>query len=82
MSRRREREWLDLVASPLAAPLTGWPDEQVGLLLNETFAAPACSFNARVGVGPVVLHQWPRRRLRPPRRRPAGPTDRAAGYAP
>lgn len=57
--RRREREWLDLVADLLVTPLTGWPDEPVVRLLVDTFDTPAGSFYSRSGDGPILMRQWP-----------------------
>jgi hypothetical protein len=43
-----EREWLDLVAELMAAPLTRWPAAQIALTPTETFAAPGCGFRCAV----------------------------------
>ena len=44
-----EREWLDLVASVLAAPLTTLPEKRLANALMTTFDAPACAFHTRPG---------------------------------
>jgi DNA-binding CsgD family transcriptional regulator len=54
-----EREWLDLVASVLAAPLTTLPEKRLANALMATFDAPACAFHTRPGPGSVVQRMYP-----------------------
>jgi DNA-binding CsgD family transcriptional regulator len=56
---RKEREWLELVATLFAAPLVEMPDELIAMQLRTSFGLLACSFNdtAPDGVGRVAL--WP-----------------------
>src|SRR3712207_1055025 len=42
-----EREWLDLVATVLATPLTTLPEERLAATLMLTFDATACAFHCR-----------------------------------
>jgi DNA-binding CsgD family transcriptional regulator len=50
-----EREWLDLVAGVLAAPVTALPEERLAAQLVATFDAVGCAFHARPeGDAPVV----------------------------
>jgi DNA-binding CsgD family transcriptional regulator len=57
-----EREWLDLVAELMAAPLTRWPAAQIALMLTESFAAPGCGFDARSAGQPFSGGLWPEAR--------------------
>jgi DNA-binding CsgD family transcriptional regulator len=54
-----EREWLDLVASVLATPLTFLPEERIATALMATFDAPACAFHCRPGPDTVVQRMYP-----------------------
>ena len=54
-----EREWLDLTASLLAAPLTALPERHLAAALMATFDAPACAFHARPGPDTVVQRIYP-----------------------
>jgi DNA-binding CsgD family transcriptional regulator len=54
-----EREWLDLVASVLAAPLTALPEERLATALMATFDAPACAFHSRPAPATVVQRIYP-----------------------
>ena len=54
-----EREWLDLVATVLATPLTALPEERLATALMATFDAPACAFHCRPGPGTVVQRIYP-----------------------
>jgi DNA-binding CsgD family transcriptional regulator len=54
-----EGEWLDLVATVLATPLTALPEERLATTLLRTFDAPACAFHWRAGGGAVVQRVYP-----------------------
>jgi len=54
-----EREWLDLVGSVLATPLTELPEERLAAALMATFDAPACAFHSRPAPATVVLRIYP-----------------------
>lgn len=54
-----EREWLDLVASVLATPLTFLPEARIATALMATFDAPACAFHRRPGPDTVVQRMYP-----------------------
>ena len=54
----RDGEWLDFVASLMAAPRTRWPDEAVSRLLVATFAASASTFYV-AGAAGVEQRGWP-----------------------
>ena len=54
-----ERDWLDLVASVLATPLTFLPEERLAKTLMVTFDAPACAFHARPGPDTVIQRIYP-----------------------
>jgi DNA-binding CsgD family transcriptional regulator len=54
-----EREWLDLVSSVLAAPLTALPEGRLAAALMASFEAPACAFHARPGGDAVVQRIYP-----------------------
>ena len=54
-----EREWLDLVASVLAAPLTSLPEERLATTLMTTFDAPGCAFHRRAAPDTVVQRIYP-----------------------
>src|SRR3712207_1737652 len=53
-----EREWLDLVATVLATPLTTLPEERLATTLMLTFGAPACAFHGRQAAS-VVQRVYP-----------------------
>jgi DNA-binding CsgD family transcriptional regulator len=62
---RWEREWLDLTAEMLAAPLAALPDELIAERLVATFDARGCAVNSRpVGTGSSTLRIWPAGRFR------------------
>jgi DNA-binding CsgD family transcriptional regulator len=54
-----EREWLDLVGSLLAAPLTVLPEARLAGALMTTFGAPACAFHSRPAPDAVVQRIYP-----------------------
>jgi DNA-binding CsgD family transcriptional regulator len=54
-----EREWLDLVASLLATPLTVLPEARLASALMTTFDAPACAFHCRPGPDTVIQRMYP-----------------------
>ena len=54
-----EREWLDLVASLLATPLTVLPEGRLATALMATFDAPACAFHTRSGPDSAVQRMYP-----------------------
>jgi DNA-binding CsgD family transcriptional regulator len=54
-----EREWLDLVANLLAAPLTVLPEARLAEALMATFDAPACCFYSRPTPDSVVQRIYP-----------------------
>jgi DNA-binding CsgD family transcriptional regulator len=58
-----EREWLDLVTSVLATPLTFLPEERIAKALMATFDAPACAFHCRSGPDTVVQRIYPEGRF-------------------
>jgi DNA-binding CsgD family transcriptional regulator len=55
-----EREWLDLVANLLAAPITVLPEERLAAALMTTFDAPGCAFHCRPTPDTVVQRMYPR----------------------
>jgi DNA-binding CsgD family transcriptional regulator len=54
-----EREWLDLVAGVLAAPLTSLPEERLARTLMATFDAPGCAFHCRAAPDTVLQRIYP-----------------------
>jgi DNA-binding CsgD family transcriptional regulator len=54
-----EREWLDLVTSLLATPLTALPEARLAGALMATFDAPACAFHGRPAPDAVVQRIYP-----------------------
>jgi DNA-binding CsgD family transcriptional regulator len=54
-----EREWLDLVTTVLATPLTALPEERLATALMATFDAPACAFHSRPAPHRVVQRIYP-----------------------
>ena len=54
-----EREWLDLVASLLVAPITVLPEARLAAALMATFDAPACAFHTRPRPDTVVQRMYP-----------------------
>lgn len=54
-----EREWLDLVASVLAAPLTALPEERRATTPMATFDAPACAFHCRAAPDTIIQRIHP-----------------------
>lgn len=63
-----EREWLDLVASVLASPLTSLPEERLAHALMATFDAPSCAFHRRPGPGTAVQRIYPEALFSPAQR--------------
>jgi DNA-binding CsgD family transcriptional regulator len=59
-----EREWLDLVADLLAAPLTAFPAETIALRLRATFALDTVSYDERCPGHPRTVRSWPGRERR------------------
>jgi DNA-binding CsgD family transcriptional regulator len=55
----REREWLDLVADLLSAPLTELPEEQIAARLQVTFGLLATAYNYREPGHVAVQRIWP-----------------------
>jgi DNA-binding CsgD family transcriptional regulator len=55
-----EREWLDLVATILATPITVLPEERIAVALTETFDAPGCAFHSRPAAAGVIQRIYPR----------------------
>ncbi|MFC5232749.1 response regulator transcription factor [Pseudonocardia zijingensis] len=55
----REREWLDLVAELLAAPLTELPEERIAEQLHTTFGLLAVAYHHRDPQHGVVQRLWP-----------------------
>jgi DNA-binding CsgD family transcriptional regulator len=60
-----EHEWLDLVASLLATPITVLPEERLAAGLMTTFEGSACAFHSRPGRNTVVQRIYPRGRFSP-----------------
>jgi DNA-binding CsgD family transcriptional regulator len=56
----REREWLDLVADLLSAPLTELPGERIAAQLHASFSLLAAAYNYREPGRVVVQRVWPR----------------------
>jgi DNA-binding CsgD family transcriptional regulator len=54
-----EREWLDLVANLLAAPITVLPEERLAAGLMTTFDGSACAFHTRPVRSAVVQRIYP-----------------------
>jgi DNA-binding CsgD family transcriptional regulator len=55
-----EREWLDLVATILATPITVLPEERLAVALTATFDAAGCAFHTRPAAARVVQRIYPR----------------------
>jgi hypothetical protein len=55
----REREWLDLVADLLSAPLTGLPEARITEQLQVTFGLLATSYHYRQPGHIAVQRMWP-----------------------
>ena len=58
-----ERDWLDLVASMLATPITALPEERLAMALTGTFDAVGCAFHMRPAAARVVQRIYPRNLL-------------------
>ncbi|HYH32665.1 MAG TPA: LuxR C-terminal-related transcriptional regulator [Pseudonocardia sp.] len=56
---RREREWLDLVADLLSAPLTELPEDRLTALLQDTFGLLATAYHYREPGQVPVQRMWP-----------------------
>jgi DNA-binding CsgD family transcriptional regulator len=59
MRSSREREWLELVADVLAAPLTAFPEQRVAEQLRVTFEARGVAFNYRTPATGSGYRMWP-----------------------
>jgi DNA-binding CsgD family transcriptional regulator len=55
----REREWLDLVAELLSAPLTELPEQRIAAQLQVTFGLLATAYNCREPGQIAVQRMWP-----------------------
>ena len=58
-----ERDWLDLVASMLATPITALPEERLAMALTGTFDAVGCAFHTRPAATRVIQRIYPRNLL-------------------
>jgi DNA-binding CsgD family transcriptional regulator len=54
-----EREWLELVAEVMAAPLIELPTERIALQLNRTFHGTGCAYSTQRDGGPLVGDLYP-----------------------
>jgi DNA-binding CsgD family transcriptional regulator len=57
-SGRAEREWLELMADVLRAPLTAFPEQRVAEQLQRTFEARGVAFSRRTGSA-ISQELWP-----------------------